>query len=409
MIVMSNGFNRFILATAAAEVAKAGKLGLFITGPYPTPAVEKWIDRLGLRGARKLGRLTGRKEAIPPEKIRPLWASEAIYAARVFAGPLRQTLTVAGMQAYCDAAARLLPQAVKDGARVYHYRAGFGGRSIAVARDLGMVTICDHSIVHPAFVASLAESRGRLDLARVDGPMVPVERHILKDFDEADHLVVNSDFVRQTFLRLGYSDARISVVPQGIDDGFLRMLPESPPARHRSGPLRLLAPSFSERKGAPTLAGALAGLDDVDWELSITRSIEPEMHGLHKEFLADPRVHCSNPERRELAALMAEHDVVVFPTYAEGSARVIFEALAAGAYVITTPNAGSVVQDGVNGRLIPPGDEEAVRVAIREVAHIRDRLPEIAQINAHLVRQNYSQQHYGEGLLSIYEKLLGGK
>ena len=48
------------------------------------------------------------------------------------------------------------------------------------------------------------------------------------------------------------------------------------------------------------------------------------------------------------------------PASVEGSARVVFEALAAGCYVITTPNAGSIVKDEVHGALVEPGSADGL-------------------------------------------------
>jgi len=374
-----------------------------VTGAYPTLEARKIIRRLGLSEQVKIARLLGREEAIPPEKVRALWLSEVLFQAGHVA-PLLAPLKVAALRAYGRTAAKLLPQAVRDGARIYHYRAGFGGRSVDVARKLGMITLCDHSIVHPTFVASLPESRGRLETARLDPPTDPFERHILEDIDAADHLLLNSAFVKQTFLRLHYPKEKLNVVYQGIDDAFLRDLPAR--GQIRSGPLRLLAPAFSLRKGAPTIARALSELDDVDWSLTISRSIGPDMKSEFGDFLAHPLVTCIEPERTELGRVMTEHEVVIFPSYAEGSARIIFESLAAGAYVITSPNAGSVVEDGVHGRLISPWDENELRKVIRHAALIRDDLPKIGAASAAFVRERYSQSGYGREVLALYQRLL---
>jgi glycosyltransferase involved in cell wall biosynthesis len=53
---------------------------------------------------------------------------------------------------------------------------------------------------------------------------------------------------------------------------------------------------------------------------------------------------------------MAAADVFVFPSLFEGSAVVTYEALACGLPSVVTPDAGSVVRDGVEGLLVPAGD-----------------------------------------------------
>ena len=79
---------------------------------------------------------------------------------------------------------------------------------------------------------------------------------------------------------------------------------------------------------------------------------------------------------------MAQAEIVVFPFFAEGSARIIFEALASGCIVITTPNIGSVVADGVNGILIPCGDINSLSMASESTMQQRERLPQMGLKNS---------------------------
>jgi len=65
-------------------------------------------------------------------------------------------------------------------------------------------------------------------------------------------------------------------------------------------------------------------------------------------------------------------DVLVLPTLAEGSAVVIYEALACGVPVVTTRSAGSVVTDGVEGRIVPERDARALAEAIEGIVNDRD-------------------------------------
>jgi glycosyltransferase involved in cell wall biosynthesis len=108
----------------------------------------------------------------------------------------------------------------------------------------------------------------------------------------------------------------------------------------------------------------------------------------------------------ELAEHMSMADIFVFPSLAEGSARVVFMAMACGCYVITTPNSGSIVQDGVNGRIVAPGSVDELEVAIRESILNPAIIPIIGRKNADLIKGNYTQSHYGKGLMAIYQTLM---
>ena len=96
-------------------------------------------------------------------------------------------------------------------------------------------------------------------------------------------------------------------------------------------------------------------------------------------------------------------DVFVLPTLSEGSATVCYEAIAAGLPVITTPAAGSVVRDGVEGRIVPIRDPQALadaiaalRATVRCLARCR-----IAHRN---VAAEFTFDHYGQRLMDVVNR-----
>jgi glycosyltransferase involved in cell wall biosynthesis len=168
----------------------------------------------------------------------------------------------------------------------------------------------------------------------------------------------------------------------------------------------LFAGRLERRKGADVLVEALSGLDAVAWRLVIAGPVMRDVALEHAEFLADPRVTVLGTiSRPSLAREMEAAPVFVFPSYAEGSARAVFEALACRCYVITTPNSGTIVQDGVHGALIPPGDATALAEAIVDAARDPDRTAAIGNRNGDVVRERYRQSHYGNALIDLYDEL----
>ncbi len=74
--------------------------------------------------------------------------------------------------------------------------------------------------------------------------------------------------------------------------------------------------------------------------------------------------------RRDVPAVLAVSDVVALPTaYREGLPRVLLEAGAMGLPLVTTdaPGCREVVEDGVNGFLMPVGDAPALATALRRL------------------------------------------
>jgi glycosyltransferase involved in cell wall biosynthesis len=238
----------------------------------------------------------------------------------------------------------------------------------------------------------------------------PMWLQILRDTQQADVIVLNSGFVRETFIHQGWNPDRLRVIYWGVDDAFLNAVPPRSCDNNDSGPLRLLfAGGFDRRKGAETLMAALKHCDDVSWTLEIAGTVDSDVPQL-REFLQDARVTVAGGlPRIELAKRMSVAEAFIFPSLAEGSARVVFEALAAGCYVITTPNTGSIVEDWVHGRLIAAGDPCQLIAAIREAATNRRRLAKVGSYNARLVRSQYRQHHYGDKLAALYAELLESK
>jgi glycosyltransferase involved in cell wall biosynthesis len=397
------------MAVAAASLARSGDLSLFLTGAYPTPLVERLAAYLPKQVSAKLAR---RKEAVPDEMIRALWWTEIPHLLgqalekRVGRSALSQSLLALGMRLYGMAARKAVREGAARGARIYHFRAGYGGASLREAKKLGLVTICDHSIVHPALVDHLVAHSGSYPVRPLPLPSDPFWAAVQKDIDTSDYVLVNSDFVRTTFAFQQFDLAKLHVIYLGIDEQFVEGIPPRQ-ADEASGPLRLLyAGVFSRRKGAADLLEALAGLGDLDWRLTIAGQIDAEIRTEQSALLADPRIReLGWVGRDRLAAEMSSADIFVFPSLAEGSARVVFEALACGCYVITTPNAGSIVEDGVHGTLVPPGRPEALAAALRAASVDQTTLHKIGANNAKLVREIYVQSKYGEQLRDLYRSL----
>ena len=92
-------------------------------------------------------------------------------------------------------------------------------------------------------------------------------------------------------------------------------------------------------------------------------------------------------------------DVFLLPSVSEGSAGVCYEALAAGLPVITTPNAGSVVRDGIDGFIVPIRSPEAIIEKLDRLASDPDLLAFMSK-NARERSADYTLERYGERLLS---------
>lgn len=97
-------------------------------------------------------------------------------------------------------------------------------------------------------------------------------------------------------------------------------------------------------------------------------------------------------------------DVFVLPTLSDSFALAHLEALACAVPVITTPNCGSVVRDGLEGLIVPIRDAVALADAIQRIVTdpgLRARMSENARRRA----RDYTWDKYGERLIRACSKL----
>jgi hypothetical protein len=410
-VVVSNGTYRFHLAPLAAELARKGILSALITGAYPKGACMRWLQR---SGDARLRRLLDRREDMPDGMVLTCDTSEALFKlGDMLFGRHRQQAQQwvhrMAFTTYAHTAARHLRGLDYD---LYHYRNCFGGRSAQMAREAGRKTLCDHSIGHP-YAVSLIRRRAALCIPDTiePQPMNILEAMYLEDFSHADHYLVNSAFVKATFVASGIAAERVSVVYWGVDQKFLEASDRALAivGERRPATDLLFCGGFGERKGAFVLMDALDSLERHPWTLTVAGGIEPEALLRWSQFQQrhpDRVRHLGYLDRETLAYTMATHRSFVFPSLMEGSARVVFEAMASGCHVVTTAHAGSIVEDRVHGRLAEPGSLPSLAAVLEESFHAGDQLDIIGMRNAELVRDNYRQDQYAARVVDVYSNML---
>jgi glycosyltransferase involved in cell wall biosynthesis len=256
-------------------------------------------------------------------------------------------------------------------------------------------------------VESLSDWQGKLPSTPQGPPPTAFWRTVLEDLELADAVVVNSDFVKQTFLLQRWPESRVHVIYWGIDQAFLDTIPERMGRSEKKEPLRLMfAGGIAKRKGVDTLIDALRLASD-GWKLDVAGAFWDDSSTIRDFIQHDARVnYLGLLSREQLAQQMTRCDVFIFPSYCEGSARVVMEALACGCFVITTPNTGSIVQTGIHGTVVPPGDAEELARAITNAINNRTSVFETGIRNAELIRTQHLQVRYGDDLEHLYRRIM---
>jgi glycosyltransferase involved in cell wall biosynthesis len=107
----------------------------------------------------------------------------------------------------------------------------------------------------------------------------------------------------------------------------------------------------------------------------------------------------------DLAGWMRRAWVFALPTYSEGLPRVVFEAMAAGLPVVSSSVSGipEVVENGVTGFLVPPGDETALAVRLRWILEHPDEAQEMGRRARAFAESFFSTAAYTAGYQRIFK------
>ena len=114
-------------------------------------------------------------------------------------------------------------------------------------------------------------------------------------------------------------------------------------------------------------------------------------------------------ERHDIATIMRTLDVFVLPSKNEGISNTILEAMASGLPVIATAVGGNIelVEDGVNGTLIQPGDVANLAQALLTYLDTPARIAEQAGHARRYAEQRFSIPAMAEAYATVYDQSLG--
>jgi glycosyltransferase involved in cell wall biosynthesis len=213
----------------------------------------------------------------------------------------------------------------------------------------------------------------------------------------ADIILCPSEFVRRHVIACGGPADRCVLLPYGVDPRFAPERQERPP-----GPLRVLTVGqVGLRKGSPYVAAAAqilgkAATFRMVGSLNLAEGPKQELSTQVDLKGVVPRAEMANEFRWA--------DIFLLPSICEGSATVVYEALAAGLPVITTENTGTVVRDGIEGVIVPARDPEAIASAIERFLH--DDALRVAMSRKAIERASeFTVKEYGKRLVSALSAL----
>ena len=278
--------------------------------------------------------------------------------------------------------------------------------------------------IHGAANASFDRCRMFIHLAKRGGKKVILHEHaadfvsyyegadrkddIVDTLRKCDRLIVLSESWKDFFVSIGVDVRNVRVLNNIVSPPVLL-----PDRKLNDGKLHLMyMGEISNRKGAFDLLNAISDNLDYFKDRLVLRMGGNEVDGDVREYIkkhgleqivsyegwimGQKKIDCLNWE-----------DIYILPSYNEGLPIAILEAMAYRHPVISTPVGGipEVVFDGVNGKLVQPGNLQAMAEAIKfYIAH-----PECIETHgrkAYEVVQNFFPEKVFADLKEIYDDLL---
>jgi glycosyltransferase involved in cell wall biosynthesis len=199
-------------------------------------------------------------------------------------------------------------------------------------------------------------------------------------FDAVDAFVVLTEHAAGIVRANGAPPTKVVVNRLGVREDAIRSDARAP--RTAAGAVTAAyVGRFEDVKGVLDLAAAMRRVPaDVPLHLDFRGPAQTAADRETKARIAqlvasDPRVTVGDGvPRDDVIDLLRTYDVICCPSRClEGGPTVGLEAMAAGVPVIAASAGGvaEIVEDGVNARIVPPGDIERLTAALVEIAHDR--------------------------------------
>ncbi len=307
-------------------------------------------------------------------------------------------------------------------AKVRFVLAGIGrARSLEKERTSIVIAAHPHLAVPAALMQRFAPHLKIVVMAHgieVWSPLSPPRRHALV---RANVVLAPSRFTAQKLSEVqGVRPETIRVLPWPLSLDFLRMTIEpaalSLPPEFPSGKTILTVGRWaaSEKyKGADQLIRAVAQLRQTNPDLNLVAAGGgddlPRLVELAASLGISDRVHFfPGLSREQIAGCYSRADVFALPSTGEGFGLVFLEAMAFAKPVVGVAFGGTtdVIEDGVNGLLVPPHDTQKLSDALSKLLHDEPFRARLGQAGAELVRTRYCFENFRDSLSGVLNECI---
>jgi glycosyltransferase involved in cell wall biosynthesis len=230
-------------------------------------------------------------------------------------------------------------------------------------------------------------------------------------------IVAISTAVHAELSGLGIADQRLRLIPSAVDTALFR---PDPLARGRlvsryglsaDALIGGAAAQLIHRKGLDNLLPLTAKLVTTNPNFRLLLFGQgPDRPRLEREVVRlglDRQIVCCGFER-DWPALLPGLDVLLHPARREGLGVAVLEAMSAGVPVVASAAGGIVdlIDDGVDGRLLMPGAQDAWYDAVHALLVDPERRETFAKIARRKIASRFTIERMTDSYLTLYREVL---
>jgi glycosyltransferase involved in cell wall biosynthesis len=244
-------------------------------------------------------------------------------------------------------------------------------------------------------------------------------KYLVNDFDGSKAAAATQSLLRAATLVVVYSDLEKASIERRWKHLPIRVLPNAIPLRdggiqehdNQQLPVIIFFGRLHESKGLDEIVKACKELKENGFDFQfkcfgdgpMKDEFLPQMAGVLGERFYYGGVLRSSEKYAELD----KADIFLLPSiYGEGLPMAILEAMAAGCLIVASEMASvaAVIEDGVNGHLVEPGNTSQLVSRLKMILDSRPEWRPMQEAAIETVRQRFAISEYIEKLEEIYRR-----
>ena len=235
------------------------------------------------------------------------------------------------------------------------------------AKQLGCRTILGQSDPGPEEARIVSELHRRYGYPHPSPPNPAYWENWKAECELADSILVNSEWSRSALLRIGIDPSKIAIAELAYESPKVRQIPSKvyPSEFTKERPLRILyLGQIVLRKGVLEITEAIRSLHSLPIEWSFVGGGDESLINRIRSLPATRFV--GSVSRLDVDRYYQEADVFILPTHSDGYAITQLEAAYNGLPIIASQCCGKVVENGLNGWVLPEVSAPAIATAVRQ-------------------------------------------